>query len=277
MAVIDRSKPGSAGLNEDQLSLLAQTARGEAARLLAGKGYTILSEENTISILRDMGVELATCEGECEVEIARKLQADWLLSTKVVQFGSGWNLQVNLFQASSGSLMGSERGRAEQPEELVEYAAWAASRLSQGLLNPSVTESRPAPGNRADGSPPSQTAGSSTSESAAEPDAAGLSRTAGPVAGMEFVGLPGGTFAMGSPESEEGRKSDEVLRSVTLSPFSIMTTEVTWAQWNHVMGDPIPRKSLPAHPVTYMDWSSIMRFAERLNELDPSHHYRLPT
>ncbi len=43
-----------------------------------------------------------------------------------------------------------------------------------------------------------------------------------------FVGLPGGTFEMGSPDSEIGRGSDEgPVHKVTLSPFLIAKYEVS--------------------------------------------------
>jgi formylglycine-generating enzyme required for sulfatase activity len=45
--------------------------------------------------------------------------------------------------------------------------------------------------------------------------------------GIRFVRLPGGTFLMGSPEDEEGRREDELLHRVTVSPFLIAEEEIT--------------------------------------------------
>jgi len=46
-----------------------------------------------------------------------------------------------------------------------------------------------------------------------------------------------GTFTMGSPESEPGRKADEAQFQVTLTHgYWLSTTEVTVAQWRDVMG-----------------------------------------
>ena len=51
-----------------------------------------------------------------------------------------------------------------------------------------------------------------------------------------FVSLPGGTFAMGSPEDEEGRYDVEgPVHDVTLSPFLIAKYEVSQAEWTRVM------------------------------------------
>jgi len=46
---------------------------------------------------------------------------------------------------------------------------------------------------------------------------------------IEMVPVPGGTFQMGSPAKEKGRKKDEgPQRSVTVKPFYISRTEVPW-------------------------------------------------
>lgn len=49
---------------------------------------------------------------------------------------------------------------------------------------------------------------------------------------FEMVAVPGGTFLMGSPASEADRRPDEgPARTVTLSPFWIGRTEVTWDEY----------------------------------------------
>jgi len=51
---------------------------------------------------------------------------------------------------------------------------------------------------------------------------------------------PSGSFMMGSPNNEPGRKSDERLHEVTLTqPFFISKTEVTQAEWNIVIPDSV--------------------------------------
>jgi len=46
---------------------------------------------------------------------------------------------------------------------------------------------------------------------------------------FEMIAIPGGTFQMGSPEKEPFRKPDEgPVHKVTLSPFFMSETEVTW-------------------------------------------------
>jgi len=94
------------------------------------------------------------------------------------------------------------------------------------------------------------------------------------------VRIPAGTFMMGSPEDELGAYSREWPRhQVTLTnDFYMMTTEVTQAQWQAVMG------SNPSYfdecggncPVEEVSWNDVQDFIAALNARD-SRIYRLPT
>jgi formylglycine-generating enzyme len=49
---------------------------------------------------------------------------------------------------------------------------------------------------------------------------------------IEWVSIPGGTFIMGSPETEPGRDQDEFQHEVTLKAFKISMYEITFAQYD---------------------------------------------
>lgn len=98
--------------------------------------------------------------------------------------------------------------------------------------------------------------------------------------GMNFVLIPGGTFTMGSPSSEEGRYDNETRHQVTISkPYYMQTTEVTQGQWMKVMGY---NPSQDVHcgdrcPVENVSWNDIQAFIDRLNHMESTDKYRLPT
>lgn len=100
-----------------------------------------------------------------------------------------------------------------------------------------------------------------------------------PVAGIEFIRLPPGTFRMGTPPAEHGREAQELLHEVTLTrPFSLGKHEVTQAQWTRVMGsNPSHFTDCgPACPVEQVTLHDVEEFIRRLNErAGPG--YRLPT
>ena len=52
----------------------------------------------------------------------------------------------------------------------------------------------------------------------------------------EMIPIPGGTFTMGSPDAEEGRKADEGPQfQVTVDPIWVGKREVSWAEYKEFM------------------------------------------
>jgi formylglycine-generating enzyme required for sulfatase activity len=98
--------------------------------------------------------------------------------------------------------------------------------------------------------------------------------------GMEFVLIPAGQFMMGSPPLEPGHDLDERLHRATFTrPFYLQTTEVTQEQWQKVMGyNPSQFKSCGDDcPVEMVSWNEVHEFIRKLNQMEGSHVYRLPT
>jgi len=77
--------------------------------------------------------------------------------------------------------------------------------------------------------------------------------------GIEFVLLPGGTFDMGSPDTEPNRAFDEgPVHAVTLDPFLIAKTEVTQAQYAAVTGlIPSEFSGDGQRPVERVSWNDL--------------------
>jgi len=107
--------------------------------------------------------------------------------------------------------------------------------------------------------------------------------------GMKLALIPKGTFMMGSPESEEGRKQDETEHEVTISnDYYLGVTEVTQGQYEKLMGtnssyfrgNKIKGRS-SNHPVDGISWLDAVEFCKKLSELPEEKAggrvYRLPT
>jgi formylglycine-generating enzyme required for sulfatase activity len=82
-----------------------------------------------------------------------------------------------------------------------------------------------------------------------------VQRIPGTAVTFEMVQIPGGTFKMGSPEGEAGRKPDEGPQvDVEVDPFYIASHEVTWGEYNKFLQnyhriaglDPAQRPAIPA-------------------------------
>ena len=97
---------------------------------------------------------------------------------------------------------------------------------------------------------------------------------------MTFAHIPKGTFIMGSPPNEQGRYYDEQRHRVTLTKgFYMQTTEVTQGQWEAVMDErPSFFKTCGNDcPVEMVSWNDVQRFIRRLNQVENTDSYRLPT
>jgi len=105
---------------------------------------------------------------------------------------------------------------------------------------------------------------------------------------MAMVWLAPGTFVMGSPGGESGRRTDEgPLTRVTISHgFWLGKTPVTQAQYEAVMGvNPSDFKMAgPNAPVESVSWTQAMEFCHRLTvqerrggRLPAGYSYTLPT
>ena len=102
----------------------------------------------------------------------------------------------------------------------------------------------------------------------------GGQKVSGSLTGMEFVRIPGGSFQMGS---NDGESDEKPIHRVTISPFYIMTTEVTQKMWKDIMGSNPSNFKGDNLPVETISWNDIQEFLKKLNQRDPGKGYRLPT
>ncbi|NER31854.1 MAG: formylglycine-generating enzyme family protein, partial [Symploca sp. SIO1C4] len=103
---------------------------------------------------------------------------------------------------------------------------------------------------------------------------------------MEMVWIPGGTFLMGSTETEIGQRKNEIPQhSVTVQPFLMSKYPINQLQWKAVASLPKVHRDLeinPSHfkdadrPVEQVSWHDAVEFCARLSS-KTEHEYRLPT
>jgi formylglycine-generating enzyme required for sulfatase activity len=103
---------------------------------------------------------------------------------------------------------------------------------------------------------------------------------------LDMVAIPGGTFLMGSPESEPERfGSESPQHTVTIQPFFMGKFTVTQAQWRLVAGFPKvnidlePEPSLfkgANRPVVNVFWYDAVEFCARVSQ-KAGREYRLPS
>ena len=104
--------------------------------------------------------------------------------------------------------------------------------------------------------------------------------------GLDMVEIPGGSFLMGSPGTEEGRANQEgPQHGVEVSPFFITKYPVTQAQWRVVADWQREERDLDPElsyfkgddrPVEQVSWFDTVEFCKRLAR-QTARDYRLPS
>lgn len=83
---------------------------------------------------------------------------------------------------------------------------------------------------------------------------------------MQYTLINGGTFQMGSPESEPERSSDEIQHSVTVGNFYMSKTEISQKEYQEIMGvNPSAAKGDDL-PVTNITWYDAVQYCNKLSQ-----------
>lgn len=84
--------------------------------------------------------------------------------------------------------------------------------------------------------------------------------------GMQLIS--GGSFTMGSPDSESWRGEDEVSHQVTLSDFYLGTQEVTQGEYERIMRENPSQFSGENRPVESVSWIEAAAYCNALSEAE---------
>lgn len=113
--------------------------------------------------------------------------------------------------------------------------------------------------------------------------------------GIRMRLMPAGSFVMGRASSSEavgadvqgctnaagagcvGAVDELPVRTVQIAPFYLGQTEVTQAQWVAVMGSNPSRFMDPRRPVDQVSWLQAQEFIQKLNRMERTNKYRLPS
>ena len=176
----------------------------------------VMTRESTEVLLQAAGKTAADCLGNCEIEVGRKLGADFIVSGRISQIGTYLTLSLRLFSTADGQLLDSAEARGKSEDELLEKSDQALAALTQPLgalppPEPPVASSAPAsePARRQEGAgteaaarkPPAAEAapGATSSAAAPAPGAPPSAPGSSPSAGQQGVAMPGPAPRAGLP------------------------------------------------------------------------------
>jgi hypothetical protein len=151
-------------LEPDVLETFSDAVRGGALQGLAGRDITVMTRESMTVMLRDMG-KLDCVEGDCEVETARNIGADFVISGNVVHIEDSYVVTLKLHECREGSLLASDMSQAPRQIQMLNQLREHARALVAALINrtrktetSSPTETAPKTSNRKQETPPGRTA-----------------------------------------------------------------------------------------------------------------------
>jgi formylglycine-generating enzyme required for sulfatase activity len=235
------------------LEALADEARAGVLAAVKGAGHVVMTRENTAQLLKEMGTSPARVEGECEVETARLIGADWVVSGNVVLVEGTWFVTLKLHEVKTAKLLeASERIEGATQVALIKAVRPAAEALVRSGL--ALT-------------------GASAVAPLAPPIRPGAKFDAG-VAGA-MVRLPGGTYTMGA-----------TMTTVTVKPFLLDVTPVTVAAYEACVGAGkcgatvtgiqcnFRRPERADHPINCMDWNEASAFCAAAGKRLPTEEER---
>lgn len=126
LAVLD-FRNSARDLGADNVRYFADVVRG--ASLRAAPGLDVMTRENLLVLLQATGKDVASCEGECEVDTGRRIGADAVISGEVLKVGSRYKISLKLHDTHDGRLLATGVASGKTVDELDEGLQDAASGL----------------------------------------------------------------------------------------------------------------------------------------------------
>ena len=116
-----------------------------AAALQAGPSISVMTPENMIVLLQSTGKDLASCEGECEVDTGRRIGADLVVSGELIKVGSNLKLTMRMYDTHDARLMTSVTVSGANVDELDRNLQGAIAKLLAPILTHEQPQAQPAP------------------------------------------------------------------------------------------------------------------------------------
>jgi hypothetical protein len=137
---------GDASQKPEALALMADRVRAGVLTALRATGrlveYDVMTRESLAVMLTEMGKGGDCKEGECEVETARNIGADLVVSGEVTVVEGSCFVTLKLHEATRGALLATQESEGKGEADLVRDLPAAASRLVEqglGAATPSLT------------------------------------------------------------------------------------------------------------------------------------------
>ena len=108
------------GINEEGLLFsLSDAVRSGLIKELSSDAYLVMTRESTLQVLKDMGKDASCMQGECELEIARNIGSDFVVSGTITPLSGKYLVSLRLYNTSTSALLASDQVQDGDPLTLV--------------------------------------------------------------------------------------------------------------------------------------------------------------
>ena len=127
------------GLDPDILHKLSDQSRIASSNTLPANQYHVMTRESMLEILKDMGRDSSCLSGKCEIEIARNIGADYVITGDILKIDDTYLLTLKLHDSSTGQLLVGKEVKSSSLLELV----WLCEVNSEQLIQVGFNLFRP--------------------------------------------------------------------------------------------------------------------------------------
>ena len=269
------------GIEEVVLTILSDAVRTGVLDVtqgekVYGEELLVMTREDMMDLIAQKGKSVEDCWGECEVELARNIGADYVILGEVAKLGELYVLKVKLYETNREGLLATKILKTKDTEELIEGAKEKGGIISKKGLN--IQQSQP---QRANTTTNAQTIEAEVKEKeirAPQREVPGSTVMLVPLRTVTLIPTHKMMFIPDTDFELECRKRDNECSSADnsvheveqLRSFYMSQTEVTQGLWTKVMG------SNPSYfsscgddcPVESVSWYEAIEFLNKLSAME---------
>ena len=116
------------------LDLLTDAIRSAALDVLPSATYTVMTRDNMLVMLEDMGLSTECVQGNCEVETGRNIGAKLVVAGSVTDVEGTHIVSIKLYDCASGSLLAAEESRGQGQLALLDTVKKSSRTLFQKVM-----------------------------------------------------------------------------------------------------------------------------------------------
>lgn len=133
------------GVDSDIIHKLSDQSRIASSNTLPIDQYHVMTRESMLEILKDMGKDSSCLSGKCEIEIARNIGADFVITGDILKIEDTYLLTLKLHNSETGQLLVGKEVKSASLLELIRLCEISSEELIQTgfQLNKSNTARKP--------------------------------------------------------------------------------------------------------------------------------------